>query len=346
MIGVDEDPYILPSRISARRKALYTYRPEVDYGEFDDDPLQSRRIEGPAFRPGMSRSARVTESQVQPMRAGREKYHVLAVNAQAMDLLHGAMGIEGGYDIPGVTFTVPQAETILRNVNTELRKARLKNKPDEVAKWSELRDAIEANRAATKGGPLAAVQNGADVTPEEHARALQEELDHVDQLKATGDFYGNHLGPEGTKAFLGSRNGSIAAAAVRRSYPDAGDSQVVMEVGVRLMRTGRYRELDLTPDQARDLQDDYVNSLIERHGVERTVRITDKITVARERDRRIQYEHRTSLQSRRGAGRDEVKGPDRSQSPGPQNAKAGAGRGGSGLSGVPEGPQSEAAPPK
>jgi hypothetical protein len=265
-------------------------------------PLQSRRIEGPSFRANMPRSAKVQESQIQPVRAGKERYPVLQVNAQAMDLLHEALGIQGGYDIPGVTFTVPQAEKVLQHVNTELRKARLKGQKDQVAKWSEVRDAVEANRAAAKGGPMAVVQNGADITPEESAKALQEELDHVDQLKATGDFYANHLGPEGLRTFLESPAGAKAAEAVRRTYSDASDSQVAMEIGVRLMRPGRYRELNLTPEEAQDLQDAYVGALITRHGVERTIRISDKISTAKEKDSKVLYGNQAPLSSRRGAG--------------------------------------------
>jgi hypothetical protein len=306
---------------------------------FEDGPAEqgalfSKKLTGPSFRPNMPRSAKVTESQILPVRAGREKYPVLHVNAQAMDLLHEALGIEGGYDIPGVTFTVPQAETVLRHVNTELRKARLRSQKDQVAKWSEIRDAIEANRAASKGGPLAAVQNGADITPEEHAKALQEELDHVDQLKATGDFYANHLGPEGTKTFLESPAGSKAAAAIRETYSDAGDSQVVMEIGVRLMRPGRYQELNLTPEEANDLRDDYVDALITRHGVERTIRISEKISTAKKKDSEVRYGHSTTLSARRGAGREAAKETPSGEGGRPPGNQAG----GRGLSGVPEGP--------
>lgn len=282
---------------------------------------------GPAYRPGLSRAEKLSESQI-VAGAAKTGEPVLQVNGQTMDLLHEALGIQDE-NIPGAAFTASQAQQILSHSKTERSKALLRGDKAAAAKWGAIRDAIEENRAASGAGPMAAVSEGS---------ALQEELNHLEQLTATGDEYLNHLGVDGTKAFFAPGSiGERAAGVLMNTYPDAHPAQLVMEIGVRLMEEGRYRELNLTPQERDALAGQYEDLLIARHGTERTAKISDKIKAARGTGPEGEYERglptsQTPDQGRRGLGAREPEGTPQGEAAGrPGEASTGAGSGGRGL---------------
>ncbi len=79
---------------------------------------------------------------------------------------------------------------------------------------------------------------------------LQEELDHALQGAGTGPLK-DHLRRQ-AHAFVASLPGAQAKESLERDhgYQFDSDGEAAMEIGVRLMANGRYRELGLSHEQA------------------------------------------------------------------------------------------------
>jgi len=254
------DDKLLGEQLTAQMKSGGAFKesklkPAETRSLFDDGPEQdslfSKRIGGPAYRAGLPDSQLLAEAKVQHSTAGPDQHPVLLVNAQAMELL-GA----DPQSAVGSTYSHGSALRMISELNAYGRE-----NPEAAAIAKQLAQAIE--RAAPDGGRLIVAQAGAGITPAETRSAVNEELDHGTQLEATGQRFANHID---TAKLFATEEGNRAAYAVRRSYPEVSDAEVALEVGVRLMRPGRYKELDLTAEQALTLAERYVDLLEEQHG--------------------------------------------------------------------------------
>jgi N12 class adenine-specific DNA methylase/2'-5' RNA ligase len=194
-------------------------------------------------------------AQVKP--ANIQGIPVLWVNNAAMDVILNRMipGFEGHHTESNSVVLRPHE---VQNVLDAALDAKDNPQPggfdDALVRIANTLEQIAVNHP----GPIVAAQSGEGLTDNRIQRDVQEELDHVEQLAL----------PEGLKGLpdemMESEEGKIARTALRRTFGYT--SNFTAEAGVRLMRGGRYKELNLTAQQARDLATQYIEGLYARHG--------------------------------------------------------------------------------
>lgn len=120
---------------------------------------------------------------------------------------------------------------------------------------------------ASGGRGVSVVRDSYSMSPEGFDSAAFEELDHRRQADLNGDVR-QHLGDDRSTAdFLNSPEGRIAAQSLAgEGYQGITPGAMAAEIGVRLMRGGRFEELNLTVQQARDLSARYIRTLRTAHG--------------------------------------------------------------------------------
>ncbi len=163
------------------------------------------------------------------------------------------------------------------------------------------------------------------LSAEERSTALEEDLDHA--LQTTGGPLPEHLGAS-AKAFvirpLPLR--SNAALEKRFGYKIENPGQRAAEIGVRLMRSGGYKELGLSPQEARSLAVGYVRTLRKEHGRETARKIGNRIFEALDRTGRRGAEESGALpESLRREGEGRVEPGDRPDLSAPAPIKSGQG---------------------
>jgi len=124
-----------------------------------------------------------------------------------------------------------------------------------------------ARAAARAGKSLIVVVDHEGLPDDIKATGLNEELDHrLQSVLAGGKAAKFHLSEAASQRFTqGTPQGRTAAGALGH-YGFSTQGEAASEIGVRLMRPGRYRELNLTFPQARSVGADYVRTLRKEYG--------------------------------------------------------------------------------
>ena len=124
-----------------------------------------------------------------------------------------------------------------------------------------------ARAAARAGKSLIVVMDHEGFSDEIKTTALNEELDHrLQSVLAGGGAAKSHLSEGGSQRFTQGTPPARTATAALGHYGFTASGEAASEIGVRLMRPGRYRELNLTFPEARSLGADYVRTLRKEHG--------------------------------------------------------------------------------
>lgn len=235
-----------------------------------------RRLAGPPYRPGSNLARIADESRAYVSTAGTPRRPVVFVNRQAMALIQSAGFRTGGQHVYGSTLPQGNQENLVRQLQGALPK--LASQPARQRAVADLLAAIEKARGRNPGRPLVVVQAGPEMWPKDIQEALQEELDHAVQLETTGELYANHVGPDGERRILDRPAGVKATASLRAGgYANAPDPVMVLEIGVRLMRPGRFAEMGLTAQEAEDLGVEYQKALENRHGPDKVAPVVDRV---------------------------------------------------------------------
>jgi hypothetical protein len=135
-----------------------------------------------------------------------------------------------------------------------------------------------ADDADKTGRSLIIVKDHELIPPEERASVLHEELDHAWQRAETGESLTEHLRAS-AKPLIQSRLGKQAMSALEtdQEYKFRSNGEAAAEIGVRLMRPGRYTELGLSHDQAGVLGQQYVQAWSKEYGIASANRISQRI---------------------------------------------------------------------
>jgi len=126
--------------------------------------------------------------------------------------------------------------------------------------------AAAAREAAKAGKSLVIVVDHASIPEELRTTALNEELDHRIQSELRGGAARQHLSEQASKRLTESTTRGQQATTSLGHYGFTTHGEAASEIGVRLMRPGRYRELNLTLPEARSLGADYVRTLRKEYG--------------------------------------------------------------------------------
>lgn len=247
-----------------------------DNPETQSPLFQRARIAGPAMRDGMSNRELLMEAQAYGARV--EDYPVLFVNEQAMELFHRAILHPDGRYNAGALFSQTATMRLISVLRHQLDFPSI-SKLDEGEKGQvkTLVETLQANRRVAKLRPLVVVQAGPGMTEQDTTNALNEELDHATQLSATGPVYEDHLD---SAAFLAHPLAQKALQALQEAGYNSSDPGMTLEIGVRLMRPGLYRELELTLEEGAELAEFYIDSLERTHGAEQMVPVTQRVYAA------------------------------------------------------------------
>jgi len=245
------------------------------WAERAGQPLfQHARLGGPRWSPGSNMARLGDEAQAHLGKVNG--YPVVYVNRQGMALLAGSMLVGRGEDVYGMAVSRSLQERAVANIEAALPALRAKY-PERARNIESLLDKLARARKINPRHIVLA-QAGPEVTDETIDKIIEEELDHIVQMEATGDLYSNHVGREGEYKVLSSPAGKQAVAALHaQGYKGATGSELVLEIGVRLMRPGRYKELGLTAQQAEDLAIDYLKALKAKHGDEAVAPIKERV---------------------------------------------------------------------
>lgn len=227
-------------------------------------------VPGPPFDPAGKFTAQVLEARLVPGEV--EGYPVLFANSQAMALLSWA-GFQG-YSPELHGRTMPHTEAMERLKRIESVYETYSVPSHESYRAEDLLNALRQNRTATQGRPMVLIDTSGRRTPEELQVTAAEEVSHAAQIEATGARFDKHVG----YAFYDHPYAMLAATRLREAgYSKVDDATLSMEIGVRLMRPGRYRELGLTAEQAVELAGFYWDTLEARHGPGKVAKITADI---------------------------------------------------------------------
>jgi hypothetical protein len=209
---------------------------------------------------------------------------VLWVNGSAMDIVLSRMGMTGSGTDSNHTVGLAMNPGEVLSVIEEARMAARHPRPGgfddalvRIGRQMEQMLGIKPGEklhgrdgAEQRINALVVVQAGEGISQDAAQRILEEELDHAKQMRL----------PKGLRGLpvemLDSPAGQRASAALgafgykipdpRSPFYDHNRAIMTAEIGARLMRGGRYTELNLSPEEAVELAAQYIEGLERQHG--------------------------------------------------------------------------------
>jgi hypothetical protein len=202
---------------------------------------------------------------------------VLYVNAPAMDAILRAKSQIAGGETSGNTGGIALTRSGIAHLLEEAAYARKQIAAGKGIPYDQALDAIARNvefalKHPNFPGALPVAQHSHDIPFAQTARYLREEIDHAKQYalaeqqvrKFLPEWFWNH--PLARKAAEALAHNGYARLSAEGPFAENNNAIMGMEIGVRLMRPGRYEELGLTPQEALELAEHYIDSLEEKHG--------------------------------------------------------------------------------
>jgi hypothetical protein len=124
---------------------------------------------------------------------------------------------------------------------------------------------IDSMRSLTRKPGAAIAIDTPDTSTHDFLETIQEEIDHVTQDKLGGrQGFAGHL--DSVDDFAKHPLAQKASVGLAQDYGQLGAPELAAEIGVRLARIGRYKELGLTAQEARDLAAEYVRRMMRGNG--------------------------------------------------------------------------------
>ena len=357
---------LLGERLTAQIKSGLPARPSnlkpaETRGLFDGPESEQGNLFQPSRVPRLSDAARSEDyvyqaplgfharrAEIQPIPLDGRHANIadaFVVNMDAMELIGRAAGRPADTFAPyhvGVHISARDATKLARNLRALLVQFG--------EKWGEkgfdaVSELTKAFVSAASTGKSAVFIADAPQWEKYHDDALNEELAHAVQARLRGTT-AEHLGA-GLEAFTSHPTYRTASDSLAERYPGlaAGSNREAVEVAVRLMRRDGYKELGVTPKQARLLAAHYVRILRSEYGSQNAREVAHEVFTAFEGSRSgtepSALAERAELPGR--AWTSEEPGPDLSEYRPPTRRTSGQGR--DKVAG-PEGPHEVAAQPR
>jgi len=227
-------------------------------------------VSGPTFDPELNFRQQVLEARVIPGEV--EGYPVLFVNSQAMAVLSW-VGYES-YSSGVQGKTMPHTGALERIKGLESVADDYPRPSEEAYRIENVLIALRHNRVATEGRPMVLIDTSGKSPAADLKITAAEEVAHAAQIEATGARFDKHVG----YAFYDHPHAQVAARTLREAgYRTKDDAALSLEIGVRLMDPGRYQELGLRWEEAKELAMFYCQTLEDRHGPQAVARVTNQV---------------------------------------------------------------------
>jgi len=198
-----------------------------------------------------------------------ERVPCLLVNNAAMDAVLRNMGPTGRNATSEATHAVALNPAEQRYILAAAKS--LRGTQPNAFERALLKIARQIRTINPGGRPLPVIQTGASITGENLALNVQEEIDHSRQLALHRGLYG--LPVEVVETPLGARCAMVLAERAgyvtldpQSAFYEHNRAVIAAEIGVRLMRPGRYHEMGVTADEAEALGQQYIRHLKKHPG--------------------------------------------------------------------------------